>query len=322
MRILFVTSNRIGDAVLNSGVLAALLAEHPQARFTIAAGAASAPLFEAFPNLDRLLIMHKKRSRGLHWFHLWRQTAFCWWDIVVDMRRSAIGWIVPRSTLYRVPLPRTAVHRVVLAASAIGRADAPPTPVVWTTEEDDAVARSTLGETAPVIVIGPTANWQGKIWPAERFSALVQRLLAADGLAGQAKIAVVAAPAERGMAEPVLAAIPEDRRIDLIGLTLSQIAACLKQSTAYIGNDSGLMHLAAAAGAPTLGLFGPSKTELYAPWGPHTDFVRTRESYDELINAPGYDRHTTGTLMGSITVDQVYDRLTVLLDRTSVAEEG
>ncbi len=316
MRILFVTSNRVGDAILNSGALSALLAQYPQARVTIAAGAVSAPLFENVPNLDRLLVMHKKRSRGLHWFHLWRRTAFCWWDIVVDMRRSAIGWIVPRGTLYRVPMPKVPTHRVVLAAAAIGRAEDPPAPTIWTTPKQDAAAQARLTGAAPVIVVGPTANWQGKIWPAERFSQLIQRMIAPGGIADDAKIAVTGAEFERDIAQPVLDAIPEDRRIDLIGLSLPETAACVKFGRAYIGNDSGLMHLAAAAGTPTLGLFGPSKDELYAPWGPHTAFVRTKESFEDLIGAPGYNRHTTGSLMGSITVDRVYDTLAGLLERT------
>jgi ADP-heptose:LPS heptosyltransferase len=48
----------------------------------------------------------------------------------------------------------------------------------------------------------------------------------------------------------------------------------LKQARVFMGNDPGLMHLAAAAGAPTLGLFGPSDERLYGPWGPKTRAVR------------------------------------------------
>lgn len=313
MRILFVTSNRIGDAVLSSGVLAALYERYPDARFTIAAGAASAPLFEDFPALDRLIVFQKHRTRGLHWLELWKQTAGTFWSIVVDMRRSAIGWIVPRLTLYRVPKANGPIHRVALAGASIGRALDPPAPTLWISEERDAKARETIGKDSPVIAIGPTANWQGKIWPADRFIDLVQRLLSDQGPVPGAKIAIIAAPAERELAEPVLQSIPEDRRIALTGMALPDIAACLKRCTAYIGNDSGLMHMAAAVGTPTLGLYGPSKTELYGPWGPQTAFVRTRESFDELISQPGYDRHTTGSLMTSITVDQVFQALSDLL---------
>jgi ADP-heptose:LPS heptosyltransferase len=50
----------------------------------------------------------------------------------------------------------------------------------------------------------------------------------------------------------------------------------------FIGNDSGTMHLAAAAGAPTLGLFGPSDEQLYGPWGPNTRAVRGPRSYEQI----------------------------------------
>ena len=54
--------------------------------------------------------------------------------------------------------------------------------------------------------------------------------------------------------------------IDLVGrLSLPEIAAFLSRATLFVGNDSGLMHLAAAAGAPTLGLFGPTNAAEYAP---------------------------------------------------------
>jgi len=71
----------------------------------------------------------------------------------------------------------------------------------------------------------------------------------------------------------------------------------------FIGNDTGVMHIAAAMGTPTLGLFGPSRPEHYAPWGPRTAVVRTAKSYDELVGAPGYDHRTTDTLMDTLSVD-------------------
>jgi ADP-heptose:LPS heptosyltransferase len=74
---------------------------------------------------------------------------------------------------------------------------------------------------------------------------------------------------ERAAASPVLAAFPG--AVDLVGKqTLSEAAACLARCTLFIGNDSGLMHLAASAGTPTLGLFGPTPATEYAPAGPIT----------------------------------------------------
>jgi ADP-heptose:LPS heptosyltransferase len=103
------------------------------------------------------------------------------------------------------------------------------------------------------------------VWPAERFVALFRAL---EANVPGARPAVFAGPgaAERAMAAPVLEALPD--AIDLAGkLTLPEAAACLARCRLFVGNDSGLMHLAAAAGTPTLGLFGPTPASEYAPSG-------------------------------------------------------
>ncbi len=61
MDILFVTATRIGDAVLSTGLLSYLVDRFPGARLTIAAGPIAAPLFEAVPRLERLIIVEKRR---------------------------------------------------------------------------------------------------------------------------------------------------------------------------------------------------------------------------------------------------------------------
>ena len=70
--ILFITSTRIGDAVLSSGLIRKLADEAPGARFTIVAGPLAAPLFEQVPNLDALIVM-EKRTGGGHWWRLWQR---------------------------------------------------------------------------------------------------------------------------------------------------------------------------------------------------------------------------------------------------------
>jgi ADP-heptose:LPS heptosyltransferase len=129
-----------------------------------------------------------------------------------------------------------------------------------------------------------------------------------DGPLSGGRIAVFGGRDERKLAEPVFSALPEGTVIDLVGRVDLQTAfACLRRCSLYVGNDSGLMHMAAAAGIPTLGLFGPSRSEIYAPWGPRCAFVRTVESFDELVSQPGYDHRTTGSLMGSLAVAGVAD---------------
>ena len=115
---------------------------------------------------------------------------------------------------------------------------------------------------------------------------------------------MLAAAHERAQAAPLLAAIAPGSRLDLVGRTdLLTAAAALRRCALFVGNDTGIMHIAAAVGTPTLGLFGPSLAEQYAPWGPRSAVVRTAKSYAEIVGAPDYDHRTTGTQMDSLTVD-------------------
>ncbi|HJM49599.1 MAG TPA: glycosyltransferase family 9 protein [Alphaproteobacteria bacterium] len=300
MQILFITSNRLGDAVLSTGLLGALIERHPEARLTLACGALPAPLFATMPNVDLVLPLVKRPWAG-HWLGLWRLAVARRWDLVVDLRASAIAWTLwaGRRRVLDTAKSNAPVHRV-RQLSELFELDEPAAPRLWL----DAASLARAAELVPgpeVICLAPTANWGGKRWPAEHFAELGRRLAEPA-----AAIAVVAAPGEREMAAPVLDSVPPERLIDLVGTQeLPVLAACLARMKLYVGNDSGLMHLAAAAGAPTLGLFGPSRDVHYAPWGEGCAFVRTPESYEDLIGAPGFDHRSQQSLMTSLEVATV-----------------
>lgn len=265
MRILFVTSNRLGDAVLSTGLLDHLIRTHPDARITVACGPVAEEVFARMPNHEWTIVLDK-RPYSLHWLPLWASAATTLWDLVVDIRGSALAWIVP--TRRRAVMRRRSGHKISQLAAVLGL-DPPPLPVAWTASEDRARAEALLPGGRPIVGLGPTANWQPKIWPAERFASLFEKLPLQDAVP-----AVFAGPgeAEREMAAPLLAALPN--AVDLVGrLSLPEVAACLARCSLFVGNDSGLMHLAAASGTPTLGLFGPTPAHEYAPAGRHTAAV-------------------------------------------------
>jgi len=300
MRILFVTSNRLGDAILSTGLLDHLIRSYPDCRITVVCGPVAAELFARMPNCERVIVLDKRRW-SLHWPLLWAVAARRRWDKVVDIRGSGLAWMVRASR--RAVMRRRPGHKLTQLAAVLGL-DPPPLPVAWFSPEDAAradallpprlpaarpagqpVAPSAASPAAfpaacpiappagpPLVALAPTANWTQKVWPAERFVALFQAL-AAGPLPGAVPL-VLAGPGaeERAMAAPVLAALPE--AIDLIGrLALPEVAACLARAALFVGHDSGLMHLAAATGAPTLGLFGPTPADEYAPTGRHTAVV-------------------------------------------------
>ncbi|MCC6471613.1 MAG: glycosyltransferase family 9 protein [Alphaproteobacteria bacterium] len=302
MRLLFITATRIGDAVLTTGLLDHFCRAHPGIGVTVACGAPAAPLFRSVPGLERVIVLDKRRW-GLHWLWLWSQVVDKRWDIVVDLRRTILPQFLRKDRHHRAPKPVAERHRVVELAAAIGAAE-PPAPRLWLSADDRAKAQALVDGAGLVLAVGPAANWRGKQWRAERFAALVARLTAPGGILPGARVAVFAGEGERDQAVPVLQSVPAERRIDLVGrVDLPVAAACLERCALFVGNDSGLMHLAAASGVPTLSLFGPSPDTRYAPWGPRTAVVRTRESYRELVEAPDFDHRTTGTLMDGLSVD-------------------
>ncbi len=303
MHILFVTATRIGDAVLSTGLLSHLIERHPGVRLTIAAGPVAAPLFEAVPGVERIAVMDKL-PWSLHWLPLYAAVAPRRWDMVVDLRGSALAWLLRTGTRRVMAKGDAGEHRV----RQLGRLfdlDPPPAPRLWTLPRHEAAAGALLGPGGPVLAIGPAANWRGKQWRAGRFAELARRLTAANGLLAGARVAVLAAGHEREQAGPLLEAIPPHRRIDLVGrVDLLTAAAVLRRCALFIGNDTGLMHIAAAVGTPTLGLFGPSPVGQYAPWGRRAGFVCSADPLATMFG-PGFDHRTTDSLLDGLSVDAV-----------------
>lgn len=303
-RILFVTASRIGDAVLSTGLLAHLAETHPRARITVACGAPAAGLFAPAPFVERVIPMVKRKRAG-HWVDLWRQTVGTLWSLVVDLRGSALGYVLPalrRSVLKSSWEPK---HRLLHLSSALGL-DRPLPPVLWNSRDQIAQAEALLPAGPPVLAVGPTANWGAKQWPAERFAAVVERLTAPDGVLPDARVAVFGADSERAAAQGVIDRIPPGRGIDLVGrVDLATVHACLKRAALYIGNDSGLMHIAAASGIPTLGLFGPSSEVFYGPFGRNCASVRGPRSFEDICHAPDYDYRSQECMMLDLNEDKV-----------------
>ena len=305
MKILFITSTRIGDAVLSTGILNKLIKSHSSMDLSIACGPAAAPLFSEIPNLKMLISMEKK-AFSLHWFDLWMRCVGFRWDIIVDLRNSPVSRMLSAKRRYFMKRADPSIHRVQQLGCVMGISSTPPSPGLWISKRQEQVAEKLIPTNRKVLALGPMANWKGKEWQLERFSELAFRLTSAGGILADASVVILGSEDERPRSEMVLARIPQAQRINLVGkIDVLTAYAILKRSALFVGNDSGLMHIAAASGIPTLGLFGPSREEHYGPWGPKTGWVRTEKTYDELVGQPGYDHRRTESLMSSLTVDHV-----------------
>ena len=281
--ILFVTSNRIGDAVLSSGLIKRLTDEIPNARFTIVAGPAAAPLFEEVPNLDRIIVFEKAKGGG-HWFDLWGKVRDRRWGLVVDLRGSGLSRFVStkRRAIWRKNTGAP-VHKVLEAARVLKIEDEPAAPYIYVSPETEARAEEITAGVGPILALAPAANWLGKTWPLERFSRVAMRLLNPGGAMAGGRLMVLGGPEDAKLAKGLRDVVARKAFINLTEDTdLLTAYACLKHARLFIGNDSGTMHLAAAAGCPTVGLFGPSDEQLYGPWGEHVRVARGPRSYDQI----------------------------------------
>lgn len=314
--ILFITATRIGDAVLSSGLIKTLADEIPGARFTIVAGPAAAPLFLDLPGLDEIIVFEKAKD-GRHWLKLWNQVRQRRWGLVVDLRGSAISRFLRRRR--RAVFKRTGgapVHKVIQAARLLKLEDDPPPPFLFTAPATEAQAQALTSGPRPILALAPAANWVGKTWPLERFAQTALQLVGEGGPMEGARLMVLGGPEDVDVISAFKRVAPRGQLIDLVGkVDLLATYACLKRARLFIGNDSGLMHLAAAAGTPTLGLFGPSDERLYAPWGPRSRVVRGPRDYEQIRAVdPGF-RQALCHMM-DLPVETVTAAARALLDAT------
>ncbi|MFN7184748.1 MAG: glycosyltransferase family 9 protein [Alphaproteobacteria bacterium] len=263
--VLFIAPTRIGDAVLATSLLEHIHQRHPEARVTIVASPFSAPLFEAYPALATLHVIDKQ-TYGRHWWRIWKMAVRTRWSAVWDLRGSALAYlcVTRRRHVFRghpKPMPKLDQFQRQLALPSL------PCPVLWTTHINEARARALIPDDLRVLVFAPSANWPPKQWPMEHFITLAQQLL--KGSYHGYRPMIITAAHERAAAAPLLTALQEFSPIDATdgALTLLDLYACLRRARGFVGNDSGLMHMAAAAGIPTLGLFGPTDALTYQPVG-------------------------------------------------------
>ena len=136
-KVLFVTSNRIGDCVISSGVIREITRQVPGARITVACGRPPAPFFRSAPNVERVIILDKKKMAG-HWVDLWRQVVGTRWDMVIDIRGSALSWLIParRRVVYNRGW-ETGERKVEMVSKMMG-APAPLDPEIFL--DDRAIA--------------------------------------------------------------------------------------------------------------------------------------------------------------------------------------
>ncbi|HYH84968.1 MAG TPA: glycosyltransferase family 9 protein, partial [Pyrinomonadaceae bacterium] len=169
--------------------------------------------------------------------------------------------------------PRANVIRknLALAAGALGidvpdRADDFEFPIGTRDEHRREAERAAAEAGGNFAILNPGGGWPTKLWDAERFGALADALRFNFGLSS----VVTYGPGERELAERV-AASSRTGAATIAGPSLKGFFALARRASVYVGGDTGPTHLAVAAGAPVVGLFGP--TEWWRNGSPREDDI-------------------------------------------------
>jgi len=184
--------------------------------------------------------------------------------------------------------PPSGVHAAVHFARAfLEGVDEAPAPGLSAPTELRRRARKllddALGPRVRPVAVHPGSGGARKCWPPEEFAALIRNL--------DRPTVLLRGPADEEACRRVLALLPDGNgRPELSGLEVAQAGAVLAECRLYVGNDSGLTHLAAGLGVPTVAVFGPTEPAVWAPLGPQVRVVRAARgqpwpSVDEVLAA-------------------------------------
>jgi len=312
MKVLFITSTRIGDAVLSTSILNYLKNRFPHCSLYIATGKTAASLFKNFNNIKKIFILEKKFFK-IHWLELWSRTFFNKWDIVIDLRGSIISYFLFNKKKYVYKSINKNIHRLDELAILMETKHL-PLPWVPVLKKDMKKISKDFLKLKNSIAIGASANWPAKIWPSKNFVKLIHMFLKEKQFGKKKSIVFFGSSKDLKNIKKITKHLKKIKVKNLCGkLNLIEVAAHLKKCKIFIGNDSGLMHIASASGIPTLGLFGPSLESRYAPKGNNSYYIRTKKTFNQLTGAKNFDWNTKKNLMSSLSVNAVFNKIKKIL---------
>ncbi len=265
-KILFISLSNIGDAIMTTPVLQALHELYPEAIIDIVGDQRSSEIFKHCPYRGE--IFHKQKNSFLRGvpallISLWAHS----YDLVVDIRTDGLAYLLPTgkrfTKLNKTKAGAHAVQQHLGIISKIYQSDSPQC-YVWISGIEKDFAKECLGDYygKKLLGVGPGANADVKIWPKENYLSLVEK-------AGEFFDAVVFFGNNRDKEiSDFISSHAEIPCINLCGRTsVLQAVAILELMAVFVGNDSGLGHMASAAGIPTITVFGVGEPDRYRPWG-------------------------------------------------------
>jgi lipopolysaccharide heptosyltransferase I len=299
-RICIIKPSSLGDIAHSLPILPALRRLFPVAQTTWVVNRSFKNLLEAHPDLDRVLSYERGKSgitlegfvQTSRLLARLREERF---DLVLDLQgllRSGLMAAATRAEVrvgpadaregaslfytHTVEAPRTQLHaveRVLKWAEALGLETPEASFRLPVRAEDRRWARHLLGEAPrPHLILNLGARWLTKRWPPEHFADIARRAVARFG----AGLVTVGSADDRPLIDRFRESLGPLPVLDLSGRTsLMQLAALAREAGLFLSNDTGPLHLAAAAGANVVGIYTCTDPRLTGPFGPRAATVRS-----------------------------------------------
>lgn len=292
-RILVVKPCCFGDVMMATPALRALRRHFQRARIDVLTTAWCAEALRNNPNVDRVY-RYPTSVSAVNYLRLQHRVRQENYDIGLSLDRSplvngllSVAGIPERAGidsngrgvgLTRRVTPAAHEHETELylrVVASVGARASGLEPQYCTQADARAKAADLLSELhQPIVVIHPggAVNPQStqftKRWPAERFGTLASELVERNG----ASIVVVGTETDEDAAQGTVDLTDADVTDLSAQLNIPELAAVCEHAQLYVGNDSGMSHLASAVGTPTVTIFGPTNPEMYRPLGQNAAF--------------------------------------------------
>lgn len=279
----------LGDVLLSTPVLASLKGAFPNAHLAVLIKRRARAILERNPHVDEIIEYDGCESyHSPRWLlrlasSLRRRRFDLAIDLTGDHRSSllllaadpgyragfnhaGLGFVLDRRIPYLAE--GHVVDHLLSSVEGIGAPIERPAPAIYVTEEEERAAamileNAGLSSKSLFLVVSPGANRALRRWPPERFGRVAARARDEFGM----RSVVTGGPRDADLGEQVVRS-SGGAAVSLAGRTsVREYAALAGLARAFVGNDSGPMHIAAARGTPVVALFGPTTPERFAPRG-------------------------------------------------------
>jgi len=275
-KILFITLSNIGDAILTTPTLEALHFKYPNAVFDIVGDKRSRILFKYCPYMNNFI----EKDKSLGWYgilSLMKKIRQERYDLAVDLRSDFfLHFIKSKKFFFKASNNSTlhlhSVEKHFLSIKSVIQ-DKPPSTKIWLSDYESETSRKIFDKYSNTrfLALGLGANFNGKIWDVSKFVDLAKSLK--DTFGG---IILVGDQKDAALSKEFISKY-KGIVINCCGhYNLLETAAIIKKSNFFVGNDSGLGHIASAVGIKSFTIFGIGTPNRYRPWGKNAFWIQDK----------------------------------------------